>query len=494
MNWSEKDIITSLSYPGDHLPEDALHEAIRRYDRIRDELHAALKLSPDEIKYMEEAAGKSFKLKFYAMYLAAEQRDADTFPLIRDYFTTHGEQAWDSLGNTSTRDMARILASVCNGDAAALKFAVELDGMDSFARMSCLDALGILMCEGDLPRRKLLEWFRVWLRDDRLNQQEYGYLANICILLALKEFREDLLASLKSGRLDAEAITMGDIEDELPHAEISDFTRHLFSPVDDAVSLILECSLRGYLSILFTMFDRNDFDALMPFFQQNRETRVAGKFMPEYLHGFMFGVVITPTLMMLSDWLPSLFGDGIPELQSDKETETAQQGLMLFYNRLNAERLDGMLTCPFGDHDCTTNDLAAMVKEWCSGFVRAIGLRPEYWIPSKDANGISEFTMSITSIMALSDEKKAVDLLKMSGKKNIASERKKLLEGCLAGITASVEVLLTHGDEHDASYFSDLVLHQPPAHSNKVGRNKPCPCGSGKKFKKCCGAPARSIH
>jgi len=22
---------------------------------------------------------------------------------------------------------------------------------------------------------------------------------------------------------------------------------------------------------------------------------------------------------------------------------------------------------------------------------------------------------------------------------------------------------------------------------NKVGRNAPCPCGSGKKFKKCCG-------
>jgi uncharacterized protein len=24
----------------------------------------------------------------------------------------------------------------------------------------------------------------------------------------------------------------------------------------------------------------------------------------------------------------------------------------------------------------------------------------------------------------------------------------------------------------------------------KVGRNEPCPCGSGKKFKKCCGAPS----
>ena len=25
--------------------------------------------------------------------------------------------------------------------------------------------------------------------------------------------------------------------------------------------------------------------------------------------------------------------------------------------------------------------------------------------------------------------------------------------------------------------------------STKVGRNEPCPCGSGTKFKKCCGSP-----
>jgi HEAT repeat protein len=32
--------------------------------------------------------------------------------------------------------------------------------------------------------------------------------------------------------------------------------------------------------------------------------------------------------------------------------------------------------------------------------------------------------------------------------------------------------------------------HNPPARSEKVGRNDHCPCGSGKKYKKCCGASA----
>ncbi|MGO9313821.1 MAG: PBPRA1643 family SWIM/SEC-C metal-binding motif protein [Syntrophobacteraceae bacterium] len=38
--------------------------------------------------------------------------------------------------------------------------------------------------------------------------------------------------------------------------------------------------------------------------------------------------------------------------------------------------------------------------------------------------------------------------------------------------------------------ISDLekALNPPkPLISEKVGRNDPCPCGSGKKYKKCCG-------
>ena len=30
-------------------------------------------------------------------------------------------------------------------------------------------------------------------------------------------------------------------------------------------------------------------------------------------------------------------------------------------------------------------------------------------------------------------------------------------------------------------------IRKKPAVSKKVGRNDPCPCGSGKKYKKCCG-------
>jgi SEC-C motif-containing protein len=37
-------------------------------------------------------------------------------------------------------------------------------------------------------------------------------------------------------------------------------------------------------------------------------------------------------------------------------------------------------------------------------------------------------------------------------------------------------------------YFVDgKMVGQKPLASTKVGRNDPCPCGSGSKYKKCCG-------
>lgn len=46
-------------------------------------------------------------------------------------------------------------------------------------------------------------------------------------------------------------------------------------------------------------------------------------------------------------------------------------------------------------------------------------------------------------------------------------------------------------EDYDDSDMDDGMdwdlLDSTPITSQKVGRNDPCPCGSGKKFKKCCG-------
>ena len=47
------------------------------------------------------------------------------------------------------------------------------------------------------------------------------------------------------------------------------------------------------------------------------------------------------------------------------------------------------------------------------------------------------------------------------------------------------EIVLSHGSD-GADSGKKTVRRQ----AEKIGRNSPCPCGSGKKYKKCCGKAA----
>jgi SWIM/SEC-C metal-binding protein len=40
----------------------------------------------------------------------------------------------------------------------------------------------------------------------------------------------------------------------------------------------------------------------------------------------------------------------------------------------------------------------------------------------------------------------------------------------------------------DISDLEKLLNPRQVVRSEKIGRNDPCPCGSGRKYKKCCGA------
>jgi hypothetical protein len=55
--------------------------------------------------------------------------------------------------------------------------------------------------------------------------------------------------------------------------------------------------------------------------------------------------------------------------------------------------------------------------------------------------------------------------------------------GCFHGEEESEKLGLGDENPFDESPPQPLVRAAP-----KVGRNEPCPCGSGKKYKKCCGA------
>jgi len=64
-------------------------------------------------------------------------------------------------------------------------------------------------------------------------------------------------------------------------------------------------------------------------------------------------------------------------------------------------------------------------------------------------------------------------------------KREKLLVGAAAGVTNIYRYFRIHYVAAETSVHSDTGTYQRL--SPKIGRNDPCPCGSGRKFKHCCG-------
>lgn len=68
-------------------------------------------------------------------------------------------------------------------------------------------------------------------------------------------------------------------------------------------------------------------------------------------------------------------------------------------------------------------------------------------------------------------------------------DAQELMKGLLAADTPDnqLKTLLLHALEEAETGSKSASKTEPVIKTHKVGRNDPCPCGSGKKYKKCCG-------
>jgi uncharacterized protein len=124
-------------------------------------------------------------------------------------------------------------------------------------------------------------------------------------------------------------------------------------------------------------------------------------------------------------------------------------------------------------------DRRALAQAWAAGFMCGMKLRPAVWheIMLDDLNWIY-----LDPVAALARDSGALPELVNPGESEpplSATDAEgyiDLLPKCVTGLNG---------------LFLDAIerAHTPIRYdSPKIGRNEPCPCGSGKKYKKCCGA------
>ncbi|MEN8134456.1 MAG: UPF0149 family protein [Thermodesulfobacteriota bacterium] len=213
------------------------------------------------------------------------------------------------------------------------------------------------------------------------------------------------------------------------------------------------------------------------------------------LLGFLFGVAITPDMIMPSEWLPMVFGEEMFTIDTEEEGQQLLNELLGVVNDLAARFQEDRLRFPFDIAKLKDEDDLQPIQAWAFGFDQALMLRPECWLeedlPELPTEEQQDLVVSVSVINALADPLEAEKFFETFCEGESEDEDPlQLIASLFMMLPRAVETLLAHASKLEEERRAKISSYRPALPQTrttpKIGRNEPCPCGSGKKFKKCC--------
>ncbi|EQB16549.1 MULTISPECIES: UPF0149 family protein [Sphingobium] len=192
------------------------------------------------------------------------------------------------------------------------------------------------------------------------------------------------------------------------------------------------------------------------------------------LDGFLTGVVVSPDLITPGRWIPLIWagdeGDGEPEFDTEEGLRAFLGLVMTHYHAIIDSLAHPGAYAPLLETDTRSGE--TLWEMWIDGFAQAMALSPGGWarIEADDDAGCHAALAGIRTLRDFADGHRDLD----------RQEEDRWDAEAPDLIPIWVEMLHQWRLENDP--------HRPAASRRaKVGRNDPCPCGSGRKYKKCCG-------
>jgi uncharacterized protein len=207
------------------------------------------------------------------------------------------------------------------------------------------------------------------------------------------------------------------------------------------------------------------------------------------LRGFLFALVCAPEPVMPSEWLPLVFGDSEPEYRDAEEAERIVGTIMALYNEIAHQvRTEHAPRLPVRPRRPAIANLEpdAPLQRWSRGFTYGHSWLEELWDDYVPEPLDEEFGSTLMVLSFFSDRRLAEAFHREAKSDRPLTEMAEMLCGLLEDAMGSYAQMGYSIEQGLALAEGEL---QEPAHSDKIGRNESCPCGSGKKYKKCCGAP-----
>ncbi len=205
----------------------------------------------------------------------------------------------------------------------------------------------------------------------------------------------------------------------------------------------------------------------------------------EQLDGYLSALVVSPgDVVEPEEWLPAVWGKTPPRWENAEDEAQARGLLQLAWNtaarrvRFNGDEIsvDGALFWWLPDDpNAEHGDDVDIGAAWAAGFLDGMDLRSDAWdawIAKDDWIGEVEAYVEALAVGSYPAEEEGGAPVPLP-----YTERLEIH----AGLTDMLHDLHCHRLE-------SLTPREPVRRAATPERNEPCPCGSGRKYKKCCGA------
>jgi uncharacterized protein len=223
--------------------------------------------------------------------------------------------------------------------------------------------------------------------------------------------------------------------------------------------------------------DEGDFDAL--------EALLVSDSVPadcmnlEMLDGYLAAIACAPSPIAPEQWMPGVWSadDENMTFSSGGAMQQAIALVLRYHNEVVTTLLaeDGWQPFCYAP-DEADDDAPAIGDEWAAGFDQGLECWPEEWAEGLTEEQTEAIRARLEAIMApweAEDAAQADD-----------ETRIEWLQEAADGARAVANEWLSLGRPGAAP----VAVQSVPAAAAGPGRNEPCPCGSGKKYKHCCGA------
>ncbi|MBS0576290.1 MAG: UPF0149 family protein [Proteobacteria bacterium] len=201
----------------------------------------------------------------------------------------------------------------------------------------------------------------------------------------------------------------------------------------------------------------------------------------EGLDGFLTALAVGPELVLPSEWMTGIWGSAEPRWESQAEAVRVY-GLLtdLWNDVLRRAALDPSERIDADDAPLfNASNGQPLAADWAEGFLDGMEFAPEGWDDWADAQvwiddallDIEALTWPVVPEGFVPDD--GGPAIEESGRNEI-----------LADLPRIINALHRHRLVEETARTP--IRRDTP----KIGRNDPCPCGSGRKYKRCCGATA----